>query len=156
MIMKKVIRRSPEFLVLCLLLLNGLFLGGCASTAKEKREASPIKEGETVGRYYQFEDVRIPKELNYQHKRSFIYETPHVKAGILFFTKWRLDVDSLIDFFNHHMERDNWKLVNSFRGKESILNFSKPEKTCMIKITEKWCGTTEVEIRVGPLGEKKM
>jgi hypothetical protein len=54
------------------------------------------------------------------------------------------------------MEKDNWKLVNSFKGKESILNFSKPDKTCGIKITEKWHGTTEVEIRVGPLGEKKM
>ncbi len=54
------------------------------------------------------------------------------------------------------MEKDNWKLVNSFSGKESFLNFSKPDKTCTVKIIEKWYGTTEVEIRVGPLGEKKM
>jgi hypothetical protein len=54
------------------------------------------------------------------------------------------------------MEKDNWKLVNSFSGKESFLNFSKPDKTCTIRIIEKWTGTTTVEIRVGPLGEKKM
>jgi hypothetical protein len=54
------------------------------------------------------------------------------------------------------MERDNWKMVSSFRGKESFLNFSKPDKNCWIKIIEKWTGTTKVEIRVGPLGEKKM
>jgi hypothetical protein len=55
-----------------------------------------------------------------------------------------------------NMEKDNWKLVNSYRGKESILNFSKPDKTCAIKITESWYGSTHVEIRVGPLGEKPM
>jgi hypothetical protein len=46
--------------------------------------------------------------------------------------------------------------MNSFRGEESILNFSKPDKACTIKIFEKWYGTTVVEIRVGPLGMKKM
>ena len=65
-------------------------------------------------------------------------------------------MDSLIDFFNYQMEKDNWKVVNSFKGKESILNFLKPDKSCTIKIVEKWYGTTVVEIRVGPLGEKKM
>ena len=45
-------------------------------------------------------------------------------------------MESMIDFFNYHMEKDNGKLVNSFKGKESILNFSKPDKTCAIKITE--------------------
>ncbi len=153
--MKKGIAWSLGVPLLGLLLLCGFILAGCASV-REGREVSPPGEGETVGKYYHFEDVRVPKELNYQQKKSFVYETPRFKTGVLIFTKWRLDVDSLIDFFNYHMERDNWKLLNSFRGKESILNFSKPDKTCTIKITEKWCGTTEVEIRVGPLGEKKM
>ena len=72
------------------------------------------------------------------------------------FSKWRLDVESLIEFFSYNMEKDNWKMVNSFKGKESILNFSKPDKTCTIKITETWYEKIEVEIRVGPLGDKKM
>ena len=111
--------------------------------------------GEETGKYY-FDDVRVPTELNYKANKSFVYESPGFKAGILVFSKWRLDVDSLIDFFNYQMEKDNWKRLNSFRGKESILNFSKPDKACVIKIVEKWWGTTVVEIRVGPLGEKKM
>ena len=65
-------------------------------------------------------------------------------------------MESLIDFFAHHMERDNWKLLNTYRGKESILNFSKPDKTCTIKITETWYGKAEVEVRLGLLSEKKM
>ena len=109
-----------------------------------------------MGKYYYFDDVRVPSELSYKPKKSFVYETPGFKAGILVFSKWRLDADSLMDFFNYRMEKDNWKMMNSFKGKESVLNFSKPDKTCTIKIIEKWYGTTVVEIRVGPLGEKKM
>ena len=138
---------------------------GCSSTVKERRGEPPTK-GEAAapeivtatakGKYYHFNDVLVPEELNYNQNKSFIYETPRFKAGILVFTKWWLDVDSLIGFFTYYMERDNWKIVNSFRGRDSILNFSKPDRTATIKIHEKWYGTTEVEIQVGPLAEKKM
>jgi hypothetical protein len=134
---------------------------GCSSTSKEKRgetaKAETIKiERLPQGKYYQFEDVLVPKELNYKQNESFIYETPRFKAGSMVFTKWWLDSGSVIDFFSYHMEKDNWKLVNSYRGKESFMNFLKPDKSCTIRIVEKWTGMTEVEIRVGPLVEKTM
>jgi hypothetical protein len=150
-----ILKKGPVYFSVALMLIS-LVWTGCSSTTRERREEPTKRTGETAGKYYHFEDVRVPKELNYKQKKSFVYETPRFKTGVLIFTKWRLDVESLIDFFNYHMEKDNWKLVNSFKGKESILNFSKPERTCTIKITEKWHGVTEVEIRVGPLGEKKM
>lgn len=154
--MRQAIFKKKAVYFLFVVLLLSLVCAGCRSTVRERREEPVKREGEAAGKYYHFDDVRIPKELNYKQDKSFIYETPLFKTGILIFTKWRIDVESLIDFFNYQMEKDNWKLVNSFKGKESILNFSKPDKTCTIKITEEWYGTTEVEIRVGPLGEKKM
>jgi hypothetical protein len=154
--MRGLVSKTKVVCFLSAVLFIGLVMGGCASTVKERGEGSEKGGVETTSKYYHFDDVRIPKDLNYKQNKSFVYETPRFKTGLLFFTKWRLDVDSLIDFFHYHMEKDNWKLVNSFKGKESILNFSKPDKTCTIKITEKWTGTTEVQIRVGPLGEKKM
>src|SRR3972149_4471874 len=134
---------------------------GCSTTVKERQQGQPVTgargeaktDWEETGKYY-LDDVRVPSELNYKPNRSFVYETPRFKAGVLVFTKWRLDVSSLIDFFTYNMEKDNWKLVNSFRGKESFLNFTKPDKTCTVKMVENWVGTTVVEIRVGPLGEK--
>ncbi len=151
---------------LALVLFWGMVWTGCSSTVKERRggeppkvEASEPPRPEALrahGKYYHFNDVLVPEELNYKPDKSFIYETPRFKAGILVFTKWRLDVDSLIEYLTYHMERDNWKTVNSFRGRDSILNFSKPDRTATIKIIEKWYGTTEVEIQVGPLAEKKM
>ena len=150
-------------MVFMLMVLLGLTGSGCSTTVKERQPGQPVTgatgetkgEWESVGKYY-LDDVRVPSELNYKPDKSFIYETPRFKAGILNFTKWRLDVPSLIDFFTYNMEKDNWRLINSFRLKESFLNFSKPDKTCTIRIKEKWTGTTIVEIQVGPLGEKKM
>jgi hypothetical protein len=147
-------------IALVLIILIGSLWVACSSTVKERRgepgkseEGGPARYG---AKYYSFEDVLIPGELNYQPKDSAIYETPKFKMGWMIFTKWRLDPNSLIEFFTYHMQKDNWKLVNSFEGKESFLNFSKPDKICTIKITENWLGKTKVEIRVGEIGEKKM
>jgi hypothetical protein len=160
--MRQMIFRRKSMIALFWVILFSVAWIGCSTAVKERQPGQPAgatggvtAEEEGVGKYY-FDDVVIPNELNYKPNKSFIYETTGFKAGILVFSKWRLDVDSLIDFFNYHMEKDNWKAVNSFRGKESMLNFSKPDKTCAIKIVEKWYGTVVVEIRVGPLGEKKM
>ena len=160
--------RSVVFLLLILLL--GLAWMGC-STIKERHGEAGIEgqvamtpSSQSLGRNYYFWDVFVPKELNYKPNKSFIYDTPQFRAGIIYFTKWRfdpdslwgfdgnsLDADSLIDFFNFHMKKSNWKIVNSYRGKESFLTFSKPDRTCTIRIMEKWYGSVHVEIQVGPL-----
>ena len=156
---QKVFQKSFVIILLLGVLMSMLWIG-CASTVSDRR-GEAVTGGESgsskySGKYYNFDDVLIPAELKYKPKKSFVYETPHFKTGILFFSKFWLDSGSLIDFFTLNMQKDNWKLINSFRGKESFLNFSKPEKTCTIKIVENWYGTTEVEIRIGPLGEKPM
>jgi hypothetical protein len=161
--MGQIIFRRRSTISLLLVIFLGLAWAGCARTVKERQQGQPVTgatgetktEGEGLGKYY-LDDVRVPSELNYKPNKSFIYETSRFKAGILRFSKWWIDVPSLIDFFVYNMEKENWKLVNSFKGKESILNFTKPNKTCTIKMTEKWYGITEVEIQVGPLGEKMM
>ncbi len=148
-------------LFICLILAAGWV--GCSTTVKERESGQPVSEatGEkraeppATGKYY-LDDVRIPDELNYDSGNSMVYETAKFKAGVLRFSKWRLDVPTLIEFFNYNMERDNWKLINTFKGKEIQLTFTKPDKTCNIRITESWTGMTNVMVLVGPLGEKKM
>ncbi len=145
-------------------LLLGVFLGGawisCSTTVKERQEGQSVT-GETTGTWESegkvyLDDVRVPIELNYQPGESMVYETPKFKAGVIRFSKWRLDAQSLFDFFIYNMGKDNWTFVNSFKGKETNISFSKPDKTCTIRITETWTGMTHVTIRVGPLGEKQM
>ena len=148
--------------MLLVVLLGGAWMG-CSTTVKERQQGQPVTgatgettgEREGMGKYY-LDDVRIPNELNYKPDESMVYETTKFKAGVLRFSKYRLDVQSLIDFFNYNMVKDNWTFVNMFKGKETQLTFTKPDKTCNIRITESWTGMTRVTIAVGPLGEKKM
>jgi hypothetical protein len=155
--------RSIIAFLLVIFVCLGMGWTGCSTTVKQQQSGQPVTEatgerkGEGVvsGRYY-LDDVRIPDELNYKADESMVYETAKFKAGVLRFSKWRLDVQSLVDFFTYNMEKDNWKFVNSFRGEETQLTFAKPDKTCDIRISETWTGMTRVVILVGPLGEKKM
>ena len=137
-------------LALALALLLWVTWTACSTVKGRPADPTLIREtGE--GKYYFFEDVLIPKELNYKASDSFIYETSKFKAGWVNFSGWWVDAETLVKFFNTYMGKDNWKLINSFRGKEYLLNFSKPDKTCTIKIVDKWYGSVHVEIRVGPL-----
>ena len=143
--------------------LLGVAWMGCATTATEQQQGQPVTgptpegkaESQGVGKYY-LDDVRVPSELNYDADESMVYEAANFKAGLLHFSKWRLDVQSVIDFFMSNMAKDKWTLVNAFKGKEAQLSFSKPDKTCTIRISETWTGMVKVAIAVGPLGEKKM
>jgi hypothetical protein len=150
-------RRIPVKLErVCLLMaLLSLAWMGCSTLKEKPRE--PMKSQDVgAGRYYSFDDVLIPRELNYDQDESFVYESSQLKTGSLTFKKWRVDTSSLVDYFQNHMEKDHWKLMNSFQGKETVLNFVKPDKTCTIKIIERWYGTTVVEVRIGPIEMKRM
>ncbi len=141
----------------------GVAWTGCSTTVAEQQQGQPVTgptpEGKAewaeVGKYY-LDDVRVPSELDYDADESILYETAKFKAGVLRFSKWRLDVQSVIDFFMINLPKDKWTFVNAFKGKEAQLSFSKPDKTCIIRITETWTGMVKVAIAVGPLGEKKM
>jgi len=155
--------QRKSVMAMFLVVLLGVAWMGCSTTVKERQQGQPVTgptgeakaDWEGTGKYY-LDDVRVPSELNYKPDESMVYETTKFKAGVLRFSKWRLDVQSLIDFFTYNMGKDNWTFVNSFKGKETQLSFSKPDKTCDIRITETWTGMTLVTILVGPLGEKKM
>ncbi len=176
--MRRFACREKWVLGLLFVFLLGAVAMGCSSTVKrDEPPASPPSASPTVtptpapssppppppenpsprsvGKYYYFDDVLVPNELEYDQKKSYVYETPQFKAGALYFTKWSVDTNSLFDFFHFHMERDGWKMVTSYRGKESYLTFYKPDRGCTIRITEPWLGNAHVEIRVGPADARK-
>jgi hypothetical protein len=161
MMMAKSFQKKLLLAMLLGVLSGGAWMG-CSTTAPEPQPGQPVMgptpgdqaQGTEVGRVY-LDDVRVPSELEYDAEESLLYETAKFKAGVLRFSKWRLDVQSVIAFFMLNMPKEKWTFVNAFRGKEAYLSFAKPEKTCLVRITETWTGTVKVEIAVGPLGEKK-
>ena len=127
---------------------------GCGTILKDvssKEEATDVKllSPQPLPVYYDFEDISIPPELTLDKERSFIYETSKFKTGILVF-KGRIDVSSLVAFFQENMKKNNWVFINSFKYKGYILNFQKEDKSCLITLYDRVFNTI-VEVRVGPL-----
>ena len=122
---------------------------GCSSTPKstdgsEARE----KDEKNAPLYYDFEDVLIPRDLKLNTKSSFVYHTAGLTAGVLVFTS-KVDRDSLIQFFENNMAKDNWLAVSSFKSPRTLLLFQKENRWCVINITDNnW--DTLVEIWAAP------
>ena len=128
-----------------------LMLGGCGS--KKINTDVPAGAGSTVDKgpmplYYDFGDVLVPSELEVNKDGSFVFRTPGFSAGVLSL-KGRVEINSLIDFFDNNMAKDNWRLVSSFKSRRTIMLFHKENRWCVINITEKDF-YTYVEIWVSP------
>ena len=143
--------------------LAGLFMltmsVGCASlqsdsvSADEGQPEASVAADDTPGPlYYDFGDVLVPMELKVDKNRSFVYHAPGFTAGVLGLTG-RVDVSSLIRFFENNMAKDNWKLVSAFKSPRTIMFFNKPNRSCIINITE-GSFSSQVEIWVAPTVEE--
>jgi hypothetical protein len=98
--------------------------------------------------YHDFEDVLVPSELKVDAKRTFVHHAPDFRAGVLVLTG-RVETNSLVRFFEDNMAQDNWRLVTTFRSPRTMMIFQKPNRDCIINITEKQF-RAEVEIWVAP------
>lgn len=98
--------------------------------------------------FYDFPDIPVPQELDLHADDSYVVQTGQVKTGLLTL-RGRVDLTSVINFFQLAMTRENWKPRGDFRYRRSILIFEKPDKICVIRLYE---GTihTYVEIFVAP------
>jgi len=132
-------------------------LASCAPTinSREKSALSETNlEAENVptrgapDSYYDFDDILVPKEMKLVPNSSLLFETPQLKAGVIFF-EGRVDPVSLFDFFTNTMPKDNWSLRSYFKYGRYILVFEKSDKDCIISINEKAL-KTELEMWVTP------
>jgi hypothetical protein len=126
-----------------------LLLAACSSTPKTT-DGSDAREknDKNAPLYYDFGDVLIPRELELDVNSSFVYHSGGFTAGILAF-KSTAELDSVIDFFENNMAKDNWQAVGTFKSSRTLLLFQKENRWCVINITDKRFETL-VEIWVAP------
>jgi hypothetical protein len=98
--------------------------------------------------FYDFPDIPVPQELDLQPKESYVIQSGSIKTGILTL-RGRVDLNSLINFFQMAMLREHWKPKGYFRYQRSVLIFEKPDKICVIRLYED-IFYTYVEIFVTP------
>ncbi len=99
--------------------------------------------------YYDFPDIPVPVELKRMDKDSFVFQSGSLKAGLLSLSGTRIDLSSLINFFQIALPRENWKPKGGFHAGRTVLIFEKPDKTCIINLYERLF-STYVEIYVAP------
>jgi hypothetical protein len=128
-----------------------LLVAGCAYFQKpsSQDQAGMPKTEVPNAVFYTFPDIPVPKELTLVREKSFIYETPTVKAGVLLLSG-NVEVGSLENYFKANMARNGWRFVNSYKYNDMILNFVKEDKASNIRATRD-AFTTQVEIWVGPV-----
>ena len=117
-------------------------------SAVQEQSPDSQQEGANVV-FYTFPDIPVPKELTLQKEKSFIYEAPRVKAGVLVLTG-NVDMTSLESYFKVNMAKNGWRFANSYKYGDVILNFVKEDKASNIRIIRD-AFTTRVERWVGPV-----
>lgn len=129
-----------------------LFTTGCANFQPNKmNSALNIFKKEKKGHsplYYNFEDVLIPGELNIDKDESFVFSSSGISAGVLAFNGG-VEINSLIQFFEINMTKDNWKLISSFQSTRTLMLFQKGMRWCVICIYDNPL-RTHVEVWVAP------
>ncbi len=135
------------------IVLAGCFIltTGCAYFQTGKTGARTASLKDTAGPmpvYYDFGDVLVPKELKIVKKKSFVYLTSGLTAGVLAL-KGRVERNSLVAFFEKNMAKDGWRQVSAFKSPQTMLLFAKKDRWCVIDILEKTLRTS-VKIWVSP------
>lgn len=128
---------------------------GCMGSALQNRdESSPEKQkqvvqAQSVGAYQEFDDVLIPNGMERIYEESSVTILPTFKMGIITY-KGDLNAAQLAHFFEKELNKDNWKMrSNTQFQKRFILVFEKPDRDCIINITDETFKTL-LEVMVTP------
>ncbi len=140
------------------LIITTLFLlSGCQalnSGAADNGHEPAAEKAAEFEPYYpaDFRDLLIPGELVWNREKSVTISTDSFNGGILSFNG-RVEVTSLMEFFNNSMKNDGWTVVGSIKARNVLLSFTKDSSTCMIRITDGGpIGKTDVSIYITHTG----
>ena len=129
-----------------------LLFTGC-SVFKSKKAPSTGPTGSRVAPqaknvYLDFGDVLLPRQLKVDRADSFVFSTAGFTAGLLSL-KGRVEVNSLLSYFENKMPVDGWTLISAIKSSRSMLLFRKQARWCVISIVENQL-STRVKIWVAP------
>ena len=123
----------------CMLLLLVGALNGCSGKGSGNRvDAPPINDSELAPLTTMVEsygDIELPIEMTLQSKKSMAMRTDSFKGGIHVFTG-NVQISSLRDYIVASMRNNKWKMVGEASYNNVMLAFTKPNKTCMVVLSE--------------------
>jgi hypothetical protein len=124
--------RKNFFWMSLFLFLSVLVLGGCVTTTSPQTEdelpaVSTTVEGNP--------DIELPFEMKWNSSESMVIKTDSFSGGTLVYSG-RVEINSLKDFIISSMKKNKWKHVGEASYANILLAFTKPNKTCMVTLSE--------------------
>ena len=130
-----------------LLLITALLpLTGCSSKSTvPPMEGTGLPPVSTMAGDLQ--DIELPTELEWDREKSMTIKTESFNGGIWQYAG-RVEALSLKDYVISSMHNNNWKLAGESTANNILLAFVKPNKTCMMVISESMMGKTKLTLYV--------
>ncbi len=128
-----------KLVILFLAVLTAALFAGCSnkiSSVMPTEDPLAMDEStlvaDAVGDY---SDISLPLDMEYLNDKSMAIRTDSFQGGILQYSG-RVELSSLKDFVVVSMQNNKWKLVGEAQYENILLAFIKPNKTCMVVMTE--------------------
>ncbi len=120
-------------LLTALFALSGCLYGSGNTTDSMSSELSLDELPPMVSTIGNYEDIEIPSDMEYINKNSISIRTDSFRGGIIHY-KGAVEANSLKEFIISSMLKNKWKLAGEVSSQDIILAFTKPHRTCMMKI----------------------
>ena len=128
-----------------------LATAGCATRKRTSATADPSGLDGVMPQVSSFaddiRDIPIPAELKWQRNKSQAIKTESFRGGVLVYTG-NAGIMSLKDYMVAAMRDNQWRMVGETSAKDIMLAFVKPNKTCMMVLSESLFRKTELRLYI--------
>ena len=101
----------------------------------DKGPAKPETAPKRLPDVREFDDVLIPREMDIDKDSSAIYRREGMSAGLLRLSG-RIEMSSLMRYFQNNMANEGWRPVSQFRSPHSLMLFQKGNRMAVIAIED--------------------
>jgi hypothetical protein len=113
------------------------FMLGCITTTGGQKISGEKAAAKKRALQNLANNIPLYPNFKYRPDDSFFFESGGVKAGVMVF-EGKAQVGEVVNFYKREMPSHGWSMVSSYQyGKEALLDFSAPEKTCQISVQAK-------------------
>jgi hypothetical protein len=129
------LKKSGYVGVILLALVSLTACAGSQSTTSSGQSVSESEMSQVSTMVESYGDIELPLEMVLDEDNSMAMRSDSFQGGIHVY-RGRVQIASLKDYIIAAMRNHKWKLVGEASYKNVMLAFTKPNKTCMVVLSE--------------------
>ena len=126
-----------------------MLISGCAVSSESAKDRTMVAPLQTAA-LLKFSDVPVPVGFQFMDNESFAFQNELARVGLLKYAG-RPAIDRVVQFYREQMPQYNWTFLNLLEYESRVMNFEKPDQTCIVTIGKRG-DRTQVTIAVAPKG----